>query len=273
MILHLTAAEHDSRTGHVQLPPIKIELDTAQVWSVPLDASVDLMQVCEPLLSKDELARADRFITDQLRQRFVICRGCLRMLLAAATEQPAAKIAFRYEQWGKPQLAQQTRFPLSFNVAHSHDQALIALGPSVLGIDLEVPNPRIHPRAIVSQVAHPDELAALEALPVREHDAEILRLWVCKEALLKALGLGIADGLQRTAFPLPIPRHARFAPTHIDASLVEYLDDDGTCRSAAWIDAGTWRLQMLQPDVECFAAIALQRGVQHVQLHRWTLDS
>jgi 4'-phosphopantetheinyl transferase len=254
----------------LELPPITIELDEAQVWSLPLDDSAGLLPACERILAKDELARADRFITEQLRRRFIICRGCLRMLLAAATNQPAAELEFHYEQWGKPQLVGKRGGPLAFNVAHSHDHALIALGPTPLGVDLELPNPRIHPRAIVSQVTHPTEQTALERLPVRLHDAEILRLWVCKEALLKALGLGIAEGLQRTAFPMPIPSDERFAPAYIDAGLAEYIDDDGTCRSAAWIDAQAWRLQMLQPLKNCFAAIAVQRSIRHVHVKDWT---
>ncbi|WP_390905482.1 4'-phosphopantetheinyl transferase family protein [Occallatibacter riparius] len=42
---------------------------------------------------------------------------------------------------------------------------------------------------------HPNEIAHLESLPDDRRGPEFLRIWVCKEACLKAIGSGIAGNL------------------------------------------------------------------------------
>jgi hypothetical protein len=84
-----------------------------------------------------------------------------------------------------------------------------------------------------------------------------MRLWVCKEALLKAMGLGIAEGLRQTSFPLPIPTRDSFCPSSIEAALQMHLDDDGTCRSNHFTDATAWEMQVIEPGPEYFLSTAI----------------
>ncbi|MEZ6135629.1 MAG: 4'-phosphopantetheinyl transferase superfamily protein [Pirellulaceae bacterium] len=231
-------------------------------------------------LSTDETHRADRFLIEDVRRRFVVCRGVLREILAGMTDSQAGKIRFRYEQWGKPQLAsaaQPPRVPveqvaLHFNVSHSADTALIAVATSPVGVDLEVLDARapINFRAIASQVVSPIEEASWQVLKASERDEQLMRLWVCKEALLKAMGLGIAEGLKQVSFPLPITSSQRFMPRHIDAALQLHVDDDGTCSTNSWTDALTWRMQVLEIAPNTVAATATQRGVN--KLTQYEID-
>ncbi len=240
-----------------------IGIGETQVWVVPLRAHPNSVSGCEHLLAADELARADRFITAELRERFILCRAALRKLLAESLNCDPQEILFRYETWGKPQLATRAS-PLHFNVSHSGDWGLIALSLSPVGVDLEVANKRVNFRAIASQVLSETEQREYELLPPGKQAETILHLWVCKEALLKALGLGIAEGLRKVTFALPIERGAAFAPCHIDPSLQLHLDDDGTCRMNAWIDAETWRVQLLDVLPASTTALATMGRSTHI---------
>lgn len=131
-------------------------------------------------------------------------REPLLALLGAYLDVPAASITLDTQEHGRPVLGGAWRDALSFNWSHSHDQALIALARDVLpGVDLERLRP--HPKAvpIARRYFSADETAALEALPVDQRDRAFLELWTAKEAVLKALGRGLAFGLHRLSIAGP----------------------------------------------------------------------
>ena len=254
----------------MELEPIELGLEEVHLWPIFLDPEISVVHELEQLLTADELARADRFVTAELRRRFVVCRGRLRQLIGRATSQPAAKVRFRYEMWGKPQLAPESTKalkPVQFNVSHSASRALIALAATPVGVDIEVPREPFHYRAIASQVLSETEQENWAALPPKSRDAAIIQLWVCKEAILKALGLGIAEGLRKISFPLPIPERGAFAPVSLDSSLQMHLDEDGTCRMNSWLDPVSWRVAMIPELLPSYAAVTRLRQVHRVVLH------
>ncbi|MCA9133290.1 MAG: 4'-phosphopantetheinyl transferase superfamily protein [Planctomycetales bacterium] len=241
----------------------------ANVFVVPLSVNEAQYADYERLLNGEERARADRFLLPELRRRFVACRGRLRSLLAEATASSASELRFVYQQWGKPTLPRpRQRAELHFNVSHSQEWALIALAQSPLGVDFEFAQERLNPRALAAQILSPEERPAWDGLPPSDRALATLPLWVCKEALLKALGLGIAEGLQQVSFPLPLPREGAFAPRAIDASLQLHLEDDGSCRTNHWIDSRAWRVQFLDILPDSHAALCTSAAIRQVNVIR-----
>ena len=85
-----------------------------------------------------------------------------------------------------------------FNLAHSGELALIALCPDApVGVDLEKPRRLRNPAGLARRMCSPRELARLDARVGAGGDlhAEVLWLWVRKEAVAKAEGGGIATAL------------------------------------------------------------------------------
>ncbi len=83
---------------------------------------------------------------------------------------------------------------LRFNLSHSGDWSLLVLGfGSELGVDLE------HQRRVRRRTALLERsfTAAERARLGGAGDAGLLRYWAAKEALVKAIGRGIAYGLQQ----------------------------------------------------------------------------
>ncbi len=238
---------------------------------VELDLAISDEYCCEleATLSPDEMARADRFLFPDVRRRFVACRGALRQLLGELLDLDPANVKFRYGQWGKPAIDTDQIPRVEISVSHSGDSGLLAFAQQPIGVDLEVRQDRFRHRSIASQVISPHEQAAWETTVASTRDDAMMNLWVCKESLLKALGLGIAEGLQLVSFPIPIPHQGIFGPLRIDASLQIHLDDDGSCRMNHWIDAASWQLQLLPLGNHLFAALATSVRNERVQMYHW----
>lgn len=131
-------------------------------------------------------------------------RAPLLAMLGAYLGVPASEVTLVAGEHGRPMLDGAHGASIAFNWSHSHDQALVAIARDVLpGIDLERLRP--HPKAlpIAQRYFSPDETAALEALPDGQRDRAFLELWTAKEAVLKALGRGLAFGLHRLSIGGP----------------------------------------------------------------------
>jgi phosphopantetheinyl transferase len=214
-------------------------------------------------MSKDEAARQQRFIPPDVQRRFGVCRGRLRHLLGAMLKIEAENVQFEYNSTGKPRLAASHRSTLEFNVSHSGDSALFGFGQSSpVGVDTELFQRRTNFEVLAPQILSAKERAKLELLPPPDRNLAIMRAWVAKEALLKAIGVGIGYGLQSDEFPMPQPTVC--TPLKIDPMLLEKMDDDASCRMNSWIDTGIWRVHQLEALPEGFSAVACAASVKQV---------
>jgi len=139
------------------------------------------------LLSVDELARADRFALPGHAARFVAAHGRLRQLLGHLVGQPPAALVFCASTGGKPELAAGG---LRFSLSHTADLAALAVAPFEVGLDIEMIRPI--DRDLPEQFFCRQERDALRALPEPAWLAAFFRCWTRKEAVSKALGLGLA---------------------------------------------------------------------------------
>jgi 4'-phosphopantetheinyl transferase len=171
-------------TGHVD------------VWRLRLDEPAPAGSEAS-VLSADEIARANRFHFDKDRIHFTRCRSALRGILAGYLAIPATEIRFEYLTSGKPQLeADQNPRALQFNVSHSANMALIAVGSERrLGVDIEKLRDDVDTNSRAERFFSLRERAGLQALPDHLRVQGFFACWTRKEAFLKATG----DGL---SFPL-----------------------------------------------------------------------
>lgn len=143
-------------------------------------------------VSAAELAHAERFRQPIDATRHLVGRALLRSALMGELGSAAATLAFTENQWGKPQLPGGA---IEFNIAHSGDAVWLALSRAApVGIDVEQANPAIEVYSL-AEMLHPAECAALLALPMPLARRAFLRCWSRKEAVLKALGEGLARPL------------------------------------------------------------------------------
>ena len=75
------------------------------------------LETAKATLCASEVERASHFLSEELRNRFIAGRGCLRAVLGHYLGVPAANIRFTYGPNGKPSLV--AKQGLNFNLAHS----------------------------------------------------------------------------------------------------------------------------------------------------------
>lgn len=94
---------------------------------------------------------------------------------------------------GKPRLVTPRR-PVAFNVAHAGDHVVVALTDGApVGVDVEECAVRDGGRRELSEhVLAPAELAVYRSLPARDRGRALAVWWTRKEAVLKAMGAGLA---------------------------------------------------------------------------------
>jgi 4'-phosphopantetheinyl transferase len=157
------------------------------------------------LLCAEERARAERFLSDGDRQRWMRSRGVLRALLGRYLQKDPRTLRFDAGAHGKPVLlddvAASNAVPesassrpamISFNLSHSEQLALYAFIESgAVGVDVEVARGPIDEVAIAARALGPSEARRLERLDPAIREREFLRAWVRHEAVLKCRGSGI----------------------------------------------------------------------------------
>lgn len=194
---------------------------TVLVLGYPLDGDAHTEQRARELLNVDELQRADRFVTEELRRRFRIAHGVLRSVLKRMLA--CEDLQFAIGSHGKPALSGD--HPLHFNLSHSGDRALLALAwERSIGVDLERHQDRTEVVALAQRWFSPTESATLRGLNEAEQRAAFFATWTHKEAVVKALGTGLHTPLDQ--FSVTVTHDVQ--PTRVSSSL-PILQDMQVC--------------------------------------------
>ena len=141
-------------------------------------------------LSQAEQTRATAFRFDRDRHRYMECHGRLRHQVGALLAQPPDAIPLETGPFGKPFVAE---FPMHFNLSHAGDYYAAAFcRDHEVGIDVEVLPEPSKLNGLVQHICHPAEGIRLNSLSsLTEREDRLLFYWTAKEALLKALGVGL----------------------------------------------------------------------------------
>lgn len=181
-------------------PPPPGQID---VWWLPITSLAPSLPDLGGCLSPAEQARRDRFVRPEDQVRFAICRASLRHLLAAYTGGAPAAIAFELGERGKPFLAGH---PVEFNLSHSGDWGVVAIGRRPLGVDVERMKPIREFDLLVERYFSPDEQRQMAAFDPADRIAAFYRAWSRKEAFMKATGEGLH--LTTTSFTVTLAAEA-----------------------------------------------------------------
>ena len=188
------------------------------------------------LLCRQEHARAERILNRHDGELWRRARGLLRTLLGRYLRLEASSLRFTLGEHGKPALlldgdgSSADRQPapvnpdvLAFNMSHSGELALYALSRvGAVGIDVEVGHRPIDAVAIASRMLGPEQAQRLQALDPEVRQREFLRAWVCYEAKLKCLGVGIGSSRGAAVGPEPWVAEIELGPNAAAAVAAEH---------------------------------------------------
>ncbi|APD47832.1 MULTISPECIES: 4'-phosphopantetheinyl transferase superfamily protein [unclassified Synechococcus] len=175
-----------------QAPPL--------IWLIDrrCHALVAQRPLLQSLLSAAEQRRIERLRRDDDRDRSLLGRGALRLVLGGLIGQDPATLPLTVGPGGKPQLAAQVS--PQFNISHSGALVLLAFHATCpVGVDVERQRAGLRWQPIARRCFDPALCRQIEALPPSKQRLAFLRHWCRLEATLKAQGTGIL------APPLPSP--------------------------------------------------------------------
>ena len=170
--------------------PIELHADGVDVWHAELDREPSTVEVLHALLSPDERERASRFHFARDRDRYVVGRGVLRMLLGDYIGVAPELVRLPDGPQGTPRLAMSGP---RFNVSHSGAVALYAISSTgEVAVDVELFRPEFAREHIAERFFSPTEVATLRSLPEDLQPSAFLTCWTRKEAYIKARGEGLS---------------------------------------------------------------------------------
>jgi 4'-phosphopantetheinyl transferase len=205
------------------------------VWTIDLEeAALDLPE----LLSDDEITRFSSINHKKARLDFLRSRACLRLILASYLGVTAADIVFSYNENGKPELALSGYPSLSFNLSHSDKYCLLAVAAdSEIGVDVERVQATRDYHALARRFFTPSEFQLIRNA---QDEGLFYRMWVLKEASVKARGMQLLAGLDR--FKCNVSKDGTLKVT-------DKLGQD---------DPGNWSVRQWQPDGQSSAALVVR---------------
>jgi len=161
------------------------------VWWCSLEPSPTALLRYARTLSDAERARAARFGSAALRERYVMGRGALRAILGGELGFSPQSVEIVRGVRGRPQLARSTS--LDFNISHKATVAIVGVVRGArIGVDVERLDRTINMSGIARKFLTQCERADMEAFDAEAARRRVLTLWTCKEAMSKATGDALA---------------------------------------------------------------------------------
>jgi phosphopantetheinyl transferase len=151
-------------------------------------------------LSPGELAKSRRFRFQKDRDSYIVTHGMLRLIVGRHLGVRPGSVELVYNHFGKPLLS--PGYPdVFFNLSHSGGVSVLAFDLNGhIGIDVEHMVPGFDFQSITHHFftrREAEYINSTETLSSRR----FYQLWTRKEALLKALGIGISGNLDVEVLP------------------------------------------------------------------------
>ena len=245
------SASWQTTPGNLTLVP-----DTIDIWRTSLNLSNKRIDNYLSILSDDEAQRVESYKSAKRRNEFIISRGLLRKAIGQSLDVDPSGFIFEYAEHNKPFLSPATLgVPVTFNVTHSGNQAMIALSlDRTIGIDIEFIRHNVDFKKLAKRFFSKQEARALDDLDEINLPRVFFSCWTRKEAFVKALGDGISFGLSEFSISIDPDDKGIALITHWDKS-----------------QALKWTLLNIITDEDYVAAIATENPVN--KLRTWNAHS
>ncbi len=163
------------------------------VWAANLDQPTEVVEEFHRLLGDEDRIRISKYKTEELRNRRIVARGTLVLLLSQYLDSPARAIHLTSSGLQKPLLSAVHASDLRFNVSHAEDFGVFAFARGIaIGVDVERVLSLPDLDGVADNCLSEYEKNWFFALPDAERIEAFYRIWTIKEAYLKAKGTGLS---------------------------------------------------------------------------------
>jgi 4'-phosphopantetheinyl transferase len=162
------------------------------VWRIKIADHLSSIAQLIKLLLPDEIKRAERYYQEKDKQRFVVSRAVLRIILGRYLDQQPEEIRFGIGSNKKP-FVKTTGTSVNYNISHSDEWVTIAISKNAVGIDTEKIDRSFAYKEILA-----DTFSEEEILFINQDDPaeKFILLWTRKEAITKLTSQGLDERLK-----------------------------------------------------------------------------
>ncbi|MGH8604861.1 MAG: 4'-phosphopantetheinyl transferase superfamily protein [Gammaproteobacteria bacterium] len=166
---------------------------------------------------------------------------------------------FQYNHCGKPALINELDGDIiRFNLSHSDEFAVYALSYGrEVGIDVERVRDDVPSAGVAGEALSHQEIAAFRRLPTHLQAEAFFKYWVCKEAYLKAKGIGFSNQLSRFISVSLLPDE--------QGELLKILEISG--------EASGWSIALFGPAPDYVGAVAKEGKDWHLRCQPWAISN
>jgi 4'-phosphopantetheinyl transferase len=192
------------------------------------------------VLSDEEREQYRRFHFAPDARDYAAAHALLRHALSLGGDRTPAEWQFEKTQAGKPLLSGDSADQASFSLSHSRGMVACAVTSGAeVGVDVECIDRDVDGDAIAARFFAPVETAQLMEVKGDARRDRFFDLWTLKEALVKALGRGMAVSLRSLAFTVGASGDIRM--------------------DAPDLDPGAWQFALFAPSPRHRLAVAAAR--------------
>ena len=158
------------------------------VWKINVNCNLFFRDNFLSVMAPGEIERANHFLRTEDKNRSIISRGAVRIILAKYLNIRPAAIEFALDENQKPFINIKKNKGLHFNLSHSGEWVLLAVSNDEIGADIELINRQFKYKDILTDYFSEDEVNFIQ----RDLSGErFFLLWTRKEAFTKATGKGL----------------------------------------------------------------------------------
>ncbi|MCA9259342.1 MAG: 4'-phosphopantetheinyl transferase superfamily protein [Planctomycetales bacterium] len=235
--------------------PRKLEDHCVDLWLIPLEppgaALADDAANVESWLTAAEMQTSAKRLRPADRLVYRRSHAALRAILGEYVGRSAAMNDFVLGPHQKPGLAScviASHGPLEFNLSHSGTWATVAVSRRPVGVDIERQRPLANLEGMTRRWCSVAEQMRLAPGSVQQRTQVFFECWTSKEALLKAIGCGVAGGISQVTSP-EYTAHAWQA-----------------WRAPADLGGGAWRCRGFTPEAGYLGAVVVEPQVERLEL-------
>lgn len=199
------------------------------------------------LATAEERLQNSRYTFEAGRREHAISHGFVRDVLSGYLNRESSLITFKKNQYGRPELVDQSEPPVHFNISHSSGFYVCAVARSYeVGVDTEKLIRKTEYLDVAESVFSQQENAKLKSLESASRREFFFQIWTLKESYIKARGMGLSLPLEKFSFdPHATPIQIAFDPDFSDT-------------------ADLWEFRLFLPQPECQVALAFRRRASDI---------
>jgi 4'-phosphopantetheinyl transferase len=155
----------------------------------------DLFLEIKRYISNEEKIKSEKILNLKNKKLFIIRKVVTRIVLSRFLKIKPCEVEYYHNDFGKPYVKDRKIF---FNISHSKEYLFIGISNRrEIGVDIEKINNKLNYEFLIDDVFSKKESLIYKKYDEKYKKELLFKCWVQKEAILKALGVGITVDMKR----------------------------------------------------------------------------